>query len=176
MRTIKRVALIIGGILIALILTVLVVGLLTPVEHHASRMLKTKQSPQAIWDAINDHANEASWRTDISSVQSAGERNGKPVWQENYKDGNTLQLATTESKPPTRMVREIAEEGPFSGRWEIDITPTPEGSNVRITEIGKIPNPFFRFVSKYILGQTTQMEKYLTHLAQKFGEQPQITN
>ncbi len=161
----------IGGVVVALVLAVLIIGLLTPEDHQASRLIRTKQSPQAIWDVINDHANEPRWRDDVSSVTSVGERNGKPVWQENYKDGNTLQLATTESKPPTRIVREIAEEGPFSGRWEIDITPTAEGSDVRITEIGKVSNPIFRFVSKYVIGHTTQMEKYLTSLAKKFSEQ-----
>jgi hypothetical protein len=172
----KKALLVVAGILVALILVVLVVGLLTPEEHHASRTLRTKQSPQAIWDAINDHANEPSWRDDVASVISVGERNGKPVWQENYKDGNTLQLMTTDSNPPNRMVREIAEAGPFSGRWEIDIQPIAGGSTVKITEIGKVSNPFFRFVSKYVIGDTYQMEKYLSNLAKKFGEQPDIVS
>ena len=172
----KRWLLITAGVLVVLILVVLVAGALLPQEHHASRTLVTKQSPQAIWDTINDHANEPGWRSDVVTVTSLGERNGKPVWKENYKDGNTLELMTTESTPPTRMVREIAEEGPFSGRWEIDIQPTPAGSNVTITEIGKVSNPFFRFVSKYVIGHTTQMEKYLTGLAGKSGEQPQFVN
>lgn len=170
----KKFLLVLGGLLVAAVLIVLIVGLLTPAEHHVSRTLKTKQSPQTIWDLINDHANESKWREDVASVEPAGQKNGKPVWQENYKDGNTLQLATTESTPPTRMVREIAEEGPFSGRWEIDIAPTPAGSNVKITEIGKVSNPFFRFVSKYVIGHTTQMEKYLNSVAKKFGETPDI--
>jgi hypothetical protein len=157
-----------------LVVVVLIVGALTPADHSASRTLKTKQSPEAIWTAINDHANEPSWRDDVASVASAGERNGKPIWQENYKDGNTIQLITTESRPPNRMVREIAEEGPFSGRWEIDIQPSGSGSNVRITEIGSVSNPFFRFVSKYVIGHTYQMEKYLTNLAKKFGEPADI--
>lgn len=168
----KRALLIIGGILLALLLVVLIGGLLLPEEHHASRTLITKQSPQAIWDAINDHANEPQWRSDVASISSLGERNGKPVWREDYKDGNKVTLITTESKPPTRMVRELTDlDGPFSGRWEIDISPTPEGSRVTITEIGKVSNPFFRFVSKYVIGHTTFMERYLTGLAAKFGEQ-----
>lgn len=170
----KRWLLIIAGVVVGLILIVLIIGLLTPAEHNVSRTLMTKQQPQAIWDAINDHANEPKWRSDVESVTSLGDRGGRPVCQENYKDGNSVQLMTTESTPPTRMVREIAEEGPFSGRWEIDIQPTAGGSNVKITEIGKVPNPFFRFVSKYVLGHTTQMETYLRSLANKFGEQPQI--
>ncbi len=176
MGKVKRWVILLVGVLVALILGVLVAGLLLPEEHHASRTLVTKQTPQAIWEAINDHANEPAWRTDVQNVTSLGERNGKPVWQENYKDGNKVTLITTESKPPTRMVRELTDlEGPFSGRWEIDVTPMPEGSRVTITEIGKVSNPFFRFVSKYVIGHTTFMERYLTGLAGKFGEQPQFT-
>lgn len=162
-------------VLVVLILAVFVVGALLPEEHHASQTLVTKQSPQAIWDAINDHANEPQWRSDVASVISLGERNGKPVWQENYKDGNKLALITTESQTPTRMVRELTDlDGPFSGRWEIDIAKIPEGSKITITEIGKVSNPLFRFVSKFIIGHTTFMERYLKGLAGKFGEQPQF--
>jgi len=170
----KKALLVVAGVLVLLIGGVLIIGALTPADHRASRTLKTKQSPEAIWSAINDHANEPSWRDDVASVASVGERNGKPIWQENYKDGNTIQLMTTESRPPNRMVREIAEEGPFSGRWEIDIESSGTGSNVRITEIGSVSNPFFRFVSKYVIGHTYQMEKYLTNLAKNFGEPADI--
>ncbi|HEY5885289.1 MAG TPA: SRPBCC family protein, partial [Pyrinomonadaceae bacterium] len=172
----KKILLVVVGVLVLFIVVVLTIGLLTPADHQASRTLRVKQSPEAVWAAINDHANEPSWRDDVASVTSAGERNGKPVWQENYKDGNTLQLMTTESRQPNRMVREIAEEGPFSGRWEIDIESSAGGSSVKITETGKVSNPFFRFVSKYIIGHTYQMEKYLTNLAKKFGEQPDIVS
>jgi hypothetical protein len=175
MGRLKHWLIIVVGVVVALILGVLVAGLLLPEEHHASRTLITKQSPQAIWDAINNHANEPAWRSDVQSVTSLGERNGKPVWREDYKDGNKVTLITTESKPPARMVRELTDlEGPFSGRWEIDITPTPEGSKVTITEIGRVSNPFFRFVSKYVIGHTTFMERYLKGLAGKFGEQAQF--
>lgn len=176
MGKLKRWLLLLVGVILALILVVLVGGLMLPEEHHASRTLATKQSPQAIWDAINDHAGEPQWRSDVANVVSLGERNGKPVWQENYKDGNKVTLMTTESKPPNRIVRELTDlEGPFSGRWEIDIAATPEGSNVKITEIGKVSNPIFRFVSKYIIGHTTFMERYLKGLAGKFGEPARLS-
>jgi hypothetical protein len=172
MSKLKRGLVAVVAVIAALILVVLIVGLILPEEHHASRTLAIRQSPQAIWDAINDHAGEPQWRSDVASVVSLGDRNGKPVWQENYKDGNKVALMTTESKPPTRMVRELTDlDGPFSGRWEIDITSTSGGSNVKITEIGKVSNPVFRFVSKYIIGHTTFMERYLKGLAGKFGEQ-----
>jgi hypothetical protein len=173
----KRVVLVVAGILFAVVAIVLIGGMLLPEEHHASRTLVTRQSPQAIWDTINDHASEPQWRNDVANVTSLGERNGKPVWQENYKDGNKLTLITTESKPPARMVRELTDlDGPFSGRWEIDIAPTSDGSKVTVTEIGKVTNPVFRFISKYFIGHTTFMEKYLTDVAGKFGEKAVFEN
>ncbi len=176
MIKVKRLLLIVAAVVVVLILLVLVLGFMLPAEHRASRTLVTKQQPQVIWDTINDHPNEANWRADLASVTSLGQRNGKPVWQENYKDGNQLTLMTTEFTPPTRIVRELTDlDGPFSGRWEIDIAPTPEGAKVKITEIGKVSNPFFRFISKYVIGHTTFMERYLVGLAGKFGEQPQLT-
>ena len=84
----KRWLLIIAGVLVVLILVVLVAGALLPQEHHASRTLVTKQSPQAIWDTINDHANEPGWRSDVATVTSLGERNGKPVWKENFDNSD----------------------------------------------------------------------------------------
>ncbi len=167
----KRWLIAIVAVLLVIIIGVGVAGALLPAEHRASRRLRTKQSPQTIWDTINDHANEPKWRSDVESVVSLGERDGKPVWREIYKDGNQLTLITTQSSPPTRMVRELTDlDGPFSGRWEIDLMPTPEGSSVQITEVGRVSNPFFRFVSKYVIGHTTAIERYLIGLAEKFGE------
>lgn len=177
MGKIKRLLIFGVGLVVALVLGVLVTGLLLPKDHRASRTLVTKQSPQAVWDVIDDHGNEPLWRKDLANVKLVGHRSGRAVWRENYKDGNGVTLITTESKPPTRMVRELSDlDGPFSGRWEIDITPTPAGSNVTITEMGRVSNPFFRFVSKFVIGHTTFMERYLTGLAGKFGEQPQFTD
>ncbi len=171
----KRLIIALVGIPLVLLILVGVAGFLLPEEHQASRTLRTKQSAQAIWDAINDHASEPQWRSDLESVASLGERDGKPVWRENYKGGDHLTLITTESRPPSRMVRELTDiDGPFSGRWEIDIAPTPNGSEVKITEIGRVSNPFFRFVSKYLIGHTTGIEAYLKGLAGSFGEPAEI--
>ena len=175
MRILKKALIWFAVVFVVLILGVFLGGAMLPEQHVASRTLKTRQSAQAIWDTINDHANEQQWRSDVASVTSLGDRDGKQVWQENYKGGNKVALITTESKPPTRMVRELTDlEGPFSGRWEIDIQPTQTGSDVKITEVGRVGNPFFRFISKYVIGHTTQMEKYLTNLAAKFGEKAEI--
>ena len=91
----KKWLLIIVGILVALFLGMMLAGAMLPEEHRASRTFATRQSPQAIWDAINDHANEPSWRSDVASVRKLPDHKGHPVWQENYKGGTINKDAAT---------------------------------------------------------------------------------
>jgi hypothetical protein len=50
-----------------------------------------------------------------------------------------------------------------------------DGATLRITENGFVTNPVFRVVSRFLLGYTSEIEKYLRSLAKKFGEAPQIS-
>lgn len=54
-------------------------------------------------------------------------------------------------------------------KW-ILIVPDGSGSRLTITENGEIYNPVFRFVSRYVIGQTSTIDKYLTDLAPRLGE------
>lgn len=77
--------------------------------------------------------------------------------------------------PPRRLVGRIADSKlPFGGTWTLEITPTPEGSNLRITERGWVSNSLFRFMSRFVFGYTGTLDSYLRSLAKKFGEEPQI--
>lgn len=76
---------------------------------------------------------------------------------------------------PRRLVSRIADPKlPFGGTWTLEIAPTEEGATLRITERGYMTNPFFRFMSQFVFGQTGAMESYLRSLAKKFGEDPRI--
>lgn len=92
-------------------------------------------------------------------------RAGIDVWQEVYADGETLILETTERVPPARLVRTIADpDAMFSGRWEYQLAPTGTGSRLTITEHGRVPNPFFRFVARFLIGHTATVEAFLHDL------------
>jgi hypothetical protein len=47
-------------------------------------------------------------------------------------------------------------------------------TTLRITEEGDVYNPFFRFISRFIIGQTRSINSYLINLAKVLGEQIQI--
>ncbi len=168
--------LVVVGILIAAVLVATVAGSLLPEEHVAMRTLTLRQPPQNVWRVISDFANQPQWHSEMKSASRLPDRNGHEVWQEEFPRGMKIPLETIEAESPRRLVRRIAADDlDFGGVWEYVITPTTEGGcQLTITERGTVGNPLFRFLSKFVLGHTATMEKYLTSLANKFSETPSI--
>jgi hypothetical protein len=160
---------------VTIILAIFAAGAMLPLSHVASRKLKVNQPPEAVWNAITDHSDEPKWRSDLSSVVRLPDQNGHQAWQETYKDGMKLLLEDTEAIPTQKLVRQVKDSGNmFSGQWTFEITPVAGGSILTITERGEVPNPFFRFVSRFIMGSTKSIEQYMTALAGKFGEKAEF--
>lgn len=163
------------GLLVLLGIVVFVIGSLLPETHVASKTLTLHQSPETVWRVVTDFASQPKWHTAMKSVERLPDRNGHEVWQEEMS-GMKIPLETFEIEAPKRFVRRIAsDELGFGGDWEYILTPTIDGGcQLTITENGKVPNPLFRFLSKYIFGHTATMEAYMKALAAKFGEAPAI--
>jgi hypothetical protein len=85
-----------------------------------------------------------------------------------------MKLETVESQPPTRLVRDVVDNPIFSGRWTYELRAQNGGTMVSITEHGSVPNPVFRLISRFVIGHTTSLDKFLTALAGKFGEKAEI--
>ncbi len=162
------------AVLAAMLVLVTVIGWLLPRDHVATRIGRYRQPPDAIWKAIADVEAMPSWREGLKSVQRLPDRNGFPAHIEVTSSG-TIPMETVEMVPPQKLVTRIADPKlPFGGTWAFEIAPTAEGATLRITERGYVTNPFFRFMSRFVFGQTSTMESYLRSLAKKFGEEPQI--
>jgi hypothetical protein len=174
-----KVILIIAGAIVALIVLVVVIGMLLPRRHIASRTAKFTQPADKVWQAITDHANEPSWRTDLKSKTRLPDRNANPVWEEINSRGERMTMETLEMNPPRknqrgRMVGRIADDDlPFGGTWTYEVTYIDENnSTLTITENGEVYNPIFRFMAKFIIGYQGTMNSYLKALSAKFGQQP----
>lgn len=160
--------------LVVLVVAVWVIGSVLPKGHTATRTLRLKQSPEAVWAVITDSQAMPSWRLNVVKIEQLPDQNGHPIWRETYKDGQSLPLEMVESQPPKLLVGRIADPKlPFGGTWTYEITPAEGGCSITITERGEVYNPVFRLVSRF-MNQTATIEQYLTYLAQKFGEQPHI--
>jgi hypothetical protein len=156
-----------------LILTVLV-GWLLPKAHTVTREARFRQPPEAIWKAITDIDAMPAWRQGLKSVRHLPDQNGLPAWVETL-DSGTIPLETVVSQPPAMLVVRIADPKlPFGGTWTYEIAPIPEGSSLRIREDGEVYNPLFRFLSRFVFGQSATIETYLKSLAKKFGEPPRV--
>ncbi len=163
------------GVLIAAVICATAIGSLLPREHVATRTLTVRQPPQSVWRTVTDFASQPQWHPEMKGVERLPDRNGHEVWQEEMS-GMKIPLETIEAESPRRLVRQIASDDlGFGGVWEYSITPTTEGGcQLTVTERGTVSNPLFRFLSKFVFGHTATMEKYLTALANKFGETPVI--
>jgi uncharacterized protein YndB with AHSA1/START domain len=152
------------------------VGWLLPKAHTVTREARFRQPPEAIWKAITDIDAMPAWRQGLKSVKHLPGQNGLPAWVETL-DSGTIPLETVVSQPPAMLVVRIADPKlPFGGTWTYEIAPIPEGSSLRIREDGEVYNPLFRFLSRFVFGQSATIETYLKSLAKKFGEPPRVAN
>jgi hypothetical protein len=89
-------------------------------------------------------------------------------WREIDSNG-AITYERVETVAPTRIVNRIADPSlPFGGSWTYEIAPSGNGTELTITENGEVSNPLFRFVSRFIMGYTTNIEKYQRDLTARF--------
>ena len=160
--------------LVGIVAIVWVFGTLLPRDHVATRIGTYHVPPEKVWVAITDVDAMPTWRIGLKGVTRLPDREGLPAHIEDTAAGKLL-IQTQAMEPPKKLVNRIGGENlPFGGTWTFEVTPTADGSTLRITENGYVTNPIFRFVGRFFIGYTSEMEKYLTGLAQHFGEKPQI--
>ena len=157
-------------LLAGLAVAVWVLGSRLSKAHSVARMAYFNRAPGEIWQIISDFADQPSWRPDLSSVERLPPRNGRDVWRETDSHGQSMTLMTVERLPQRRLVRRIADENlPFSNGWTLEIGEFGEVTSLTITETGEIENPLFRLMSRYVIGHTSTIDRYLTALGKKLG-------
>ncbi len=165
-----------GGIIIAIVAIVVIVGYMLPRDHVAALSARIAATPDAVWQAIAEPARHAEWRRDVQRIEMLPSTAGGISWREHTKHG-ALTMEVDAWEPPRRLVTRIADKGlPYGGHWEYVIAPDgPTASRVTITERGSVYNPVFRFVSRFLMGHTATIDGYLRALGRKFGDEPTPT-
>jgi hypothetical protein len=162
LKWVGLVVLILGGMVVAMAL----VGASLPVQHMATRSATFQATPQQVWEVI---AGPPTWRPDVVRYEELPARDGHRVWIEYGKADSKMTYEVVESDAPHKMITRIADANlPFGGTWTYDITPTSDsGSTLTITENGEVYNPIFRFMSRYVMGYTANMDRYLRDVTNK---------
>lgn len=165
-----KVVLMILGAIVALVAIVAVAGALLPRHHVAARSARYRAPADSLWRALTDFAALPTWAPELTKVERVADLNGHPVWMHVGKSWSAP-MELTEFSPPHRFTLRIADPKlPFGGTWTYEISDSGDGRSVTITENGEIGNPIMRFLSRFVFGQTSTMDAYLTALGKKHGE------
>lgn len=169
-----KIALMVVGVLVLLVVGVVVIGAILPKRHVVVRSAIFKASPEKLFALI---AGNQDWRPDVKSCELISGDDGKQFQRETSKHGETILYQLQESRPPLAIQRRIATENlPYGGTWSFLLETANGETRVRITEDGEVYNPVFRFVSKLVLGETATQDAYLKAMAKAVGEDVQIGN
>lgn len=157
--------------LVAVLLTLIGLGLALPRGHVAARRVRLRRPPEVVWARIRDHAAEPGWRSKLDRVERLPDEGGRERWKE-ISGRSALTFETIEADPPRKLVRRIADEKlPFGGSWTIEVAGEgASGAVVTVTEHGEVKHPLFRVVSRFVIGHTRTIDGYLRDLASSFGE------
>ena len=146
------------------------VGSQLPKAHVASRSVFLHQSPQSVYTVVRDFGSAPTWRSDVKRIEVEPQQSGPLHFREEGKHG-TVNYELAEDVPNERMVTRILDKDlGYSGKWIFVFAAESGGTRVAITEDGEVSNVLFRFMSRYIFGQTASLDSYLTSLAKRFGE------
>jgi hypothetical protein len=164
-----KIALIVIAVIVGVVVVVLAIGYSLPVKHRAQGQSVFRQPPAAVFAAITDVNAFPSWRASVKSVEVLPDSAGKRRFREVGSDGAIL-YEVERSVPGEQLVTRIADPSlPFGGRWTFDLIPAGDSTTVRITEDGEVYNPFFRFISRFVMGHTSTIDRYLLDLTNHFS-------
>lgn len=159
------------------------IGARIPAEYTASATAVFPVPQDTLWAVLTDFAGYATWRPELTKVEMLPSENGLPVWREFDIQDQNLPYRVTKMTQPSLMVIEIAEENlPYSGEWTTDMSPHPNGCQVKITEHGKIEPVMLRFVMKHFFRYDGTVTSFMANLEkrvirsnakQNFGENTQ---
>ncbi len=157
---------IIGGVLVIFGVMALI-GSTLPKGHVASRSILLHRTPQDVYAVVRDFGSAPKWRADVKRIEVE-----TPVYFREEGKHGTVNYELVEDVPAQRMVTRIRDTDlGYSGQWTYLFTPENGGTRVTIREDGEVLNVLFRFMSRYIFGQTSTIDSYLTSLAKHFGEE-----
>ncbi|HEX6717439.1 MAG TPA: SRPBCC family protein [Pyrinomonadaceae bacterium] len=169
----KLLIFIVAGVIAALVLLVGIVALIgsrLPKAHVASRSIFLHKSPPDVYAVVRDFKSAPKWRADVKQIEVDAQPNGPVYFKEVGKNG-TVNYELVEDVPAQRMVTRIRDTDlGYSGQWTYVFASENGGTRLTIREDGEVSNVLFRFMSRYVFGQTATLDSYLSSLAKHFGE------
>lgn len=167
-----KILLIALGVTVLLSLGVVLIGLLLPKRHIASRSAAYHATPEQLFNLI---AGPQAWRPDVLRYEAMSNTLDRELVRETTRNGETITYELLDRAPPTSITRRIATENlSYSGSWTFSLQPANGITVVRITEHGEVYNPIFRFMSRFVFGHTHTIDVYLHALGKATGQEVEV--
>ncbi|HEV7921356.1 MAG TPA: SRPBCC family protein [Thermoanaerobaculia bacterium] len=159
-----KIALIIIGSLVALLVmagaVLALIGSRLPRHHVATCSQHFASPPAAVYAAIHDFASYGKWRKDVKRVELLSATR----FREHGARGSVTYEVMEDVAGRKLVTRIVDLDLGYSGSWTHELEPDGGGTLLRITENGEVSNPLFRFLSRFVFGQTATMDAYLAAL------------
>jgi hypothetical protein len=169
MKVLGRIVIVLALLLVTALAIAYAVGAAQPRHHVASRFAVYPRSPDSLWAVITDWEGSPRWREDVSRVERAPDREGRPAWRLITPEG-AMTLVIAEEVAPLRMVAIMADTSQgYGGSWTYILAPEGGGTRLTIVERGFIDHPLFRFLARFVFGVTSTADGYLTGLGRHLG-------
>ncbi|BDA79675.1 polyketide cyclase [Leptospira kobayashii] len=147
--------------LFALVFVIYLVGRSLPADHTVSLSRVFSSSSEIIYEKIKNFKDYPLWRPNLKLIQPVSATS----WKETDSHKNIMTYSFIRDEKNRLIESKIMDEDkPFGGSWTFELKTVPGGTELTITENGKVFSPIFRFVSKYIFGHTSTIEAYFGYM------------
>jgi hypothetical protein len=135
-----------------------------------TRGIALDRSPPDVFAVVRDFRTAPSWRRNLRSVEMLDPADCHTRFREVSKDGSVTYEVMEEIVDAKLVTRILDRDLGYSGSWTYEFLAAPQGTRVRITEDGEVSNILFRFMSRFVFGQTNSLDTYLKALGARFGQ------
>ena len=161
------------GLILILVALVFLIGWRLPESHEATVEREYAAAPERVYQEIATPMEYPRWRSGVQKVEMLPAGDDRLERFKEYALGDEVTYVIEEKAPAQRFVTTIADKDlPYGGSWIFEMMPSPKGTLLRITEEGEVYNPFFRFVSRFIMGHTRGLETYHDDLEKRLSAPP----
>lgn len=143
-----------------------------PAETSETRAVELSAEPSVVFQVMDDIQGQTQWRRMLRLVDPMPPREGRRVWREANHGGTRARYEELLVEPGRRIVRRIGEVGAGSHVvWDARLTGLAPGTRVEVTETSFVPSPMRRLRQRYFVSTERLLERYLTGLARRLGDE-----
>ncbi len=159
-------------VLIALVMTVLLIGLILPKRKSAQRIFQLNSDAEAVWDLLINHARQIKWRSGLRKVEIIGQTPDPEAWTEYPVKGRPVTFKIRNKSALARIEMDIIRAAAFGTVRVVELKKAGFYQTiVTITEFAEVANPFTRVLVHFLFNPDETLERYAGDITSEMQKQ-----